>query len=119
MPKSDKKIQLYLQMDGEGDKIIEVPANWKITFGYVNPAKSKDAYRSNEGHCLRLYDGTKLRAAIGNVTGFRDLSIPVARKVEREVGASSWENDSDGNVDSHTTRTIESEVVDESEENPF
>jgi hypothetical protein len=49
-------------------------------------------------HCMRVYDGpnaqkSNLRAVFNNVSGFRDLSLPVARKIVRETGSASWTRD--------------------------
>lgn len=114
----DKTIR-YLVKASDGEFIIEVPSSWKITFGYVNPGKSSDAYTRGEGHCLRVYEGEKLRAVYGNVYGFRDLSIPLARKVQKETGSAQWTQDSAGNFE-HTTKVeVESELVLEAGEVPF
>lgn len=95
-------IRLMVTRRGAGnDFIIEIPADWRVTFGYVNPSKSSDGFRNNEGHCLRVWEGEKLRGVWGDVTGFRDLSIPLATKVVRETGHSSWTKDSEGNFE-HT-----------------
>jgi hypothetical protein len=91
----------YLVTDDKGDFVIEVPkAGWKITFGYVNPAvrDQGDGY-GKRGHCLRVYEGKDLRAVFGNVTGIRDLAIPLARRVERQVGEARWSMDSAGNFE--------------------
>lgn len=106
--KTDAKVRYLVQRSREADVIIEVPARWKITFGYVNPSRSGDAYGRGEGHCLRLYEGEKLRAVMGNVLGFRDLNIPLAKKFEKESGESQWSQDSEGNFEESTTRQIES-----------
>jgi hypothetical protein len=91
----------YLVTDDKGDFVIEVPKNtgWKITFGYVNPAVRDDGMGRRGGHCLRVYEGKDLRAVFGNVTGIRDLAIPLARRMERQVGESRWTMDSAGNFE--------------------
>jgi hypothetical protein len=40
-----------------------------------------------------VWEGEKLRAVLCDVRGFRDLSIPLARKVESETGSSTWTSD--------------------------
>jgi hypothetical protein len=98
----------YLVTDDKGDFVIEVPkTGWKITFGYVNPALRDDGggMGGRRGHCLRVYEGKDLRAVFGNVTGIRDLAIPLARRVERQVGESRWSMDSAGNFEgSHSVK---------------
>jgi hypothetical protein len=90
-----------------GSFVIELPADWRVTFSNVNPAQGMGGGR--DGYCLRVYEGEKLRAVYGNVIGFRDLSIPLARKVQTEVGNASWTRDDAGNLDEH--RQIEASVA--------
>jgi hypothetical protein len=92
----DDMVRYMVNVRGGQDFVIEVPAGWKLTFGYVNPAGSKDAYNRGDGHCLRVWEGEKLRAVYGDVTGFRDLAIPLARKLVKETGSASWSRDSSG-----------------------
>lgn len=106
----DEKIK-YLVTGQGGEFVIELPADWKITFGYVNPAGSKDAYGRGEGHCLRVYEGEKLRAVYADVRGLRDLSIPLARKVQKETGSASWTMDSEGNFEEHKKVDVESTLI--------
>jgi hypothetical protein len=70
--------------NGSGDFIIELPANWRLTFSGVNPANVHDT-----GWCVRVYEGEKLRAVYPAVLGFRDLSIPMARK----LAPGEWQKD--------------------------
>lgn len=101
------EVTKYLVTDDKGDFVIEVPkTGWKITFGYVNPAVRDDGGgMGRRGHCLRVYEGKDLRAVFGNVTGIRDLAIPLARRVERQVGESRWTMDSAGNFEgSHSVK---------------
>lgn len=104
---TDAKIRYLVQRSSESDVIIEIPATWRLTFGYVNPAHSEGGYRGGQGHCLRIYEGEKLRAVMGNVAGFRDLSIPLARKFEKESGEAKWSRDSDGNFEGNEQRQLE------------
>lgn len=117
--KDPDKVIRYLVKAAEGEFIIEIPASWKITFGFVNPAKSGDSYGRGEGHCLRVYEGEKLRAVYADVRGFRDLSIPLARKVQKETGSTQWTQDSSGNFERSTKVEVESELVLEAGEAPF
>ncbi len=117
----DEKIK-YLVASRDGDFIIEIPASYKVTFGYVNPSKSSDSYARNEGHALRVWEGEKLRAVFGNVTGVRDMSIPLARKIKRETGSASWTMDSEGNFESSKKVEVDQRLILEAadeEELPF
>lgn len=93
------------------DFVIEIPANWKLTFGYVNPAGSRDSYNRGDGHCMRVYEGEKLRAVYGDVTGFRDLAIPLARKLVKETGSATWTKDSNGNFEMNEKRSRDEEFL--------
>lgn len=108
----------YLVKSGEGDFIIEVPATWKLTFGYVNPAVTERGYGGQSAHCLRVYEAEKLRAVYANVTSFRDLSIPLARKSNRETGQTTWERD-DSSYEETKRIERETEWHEEDEEAPF
>lgn len=112
----------YLVTDDKGEFVIELPENegWKITFGYVNPAIRDDGGMGRrQGHCLRLYKGKDLRAVLGNVTAIRDLSIPFARKVEKQTGSAEWTSDSLGNFEGHRKIDVDSELVLEEGDGPF
>lgn len=95
-----QKIKYLVQEVGRGGGafVIEIPADWRVTFSNVNPAQGMGGGR--DGYCLRVYEGEKLRAVYGSVIGFRDLSIPLARKVQTEVGSAQWTRDDAGNLDS-------------------
>lgn len=104
--KSDEKIRYLVREGGRnfgGDDgkhfVIEVPASWKVTFANVNPNAPSGG---NGGHCLRIYEGEKLRAVYCDIVGFRDLSIPFAREVAQSVGKRDWEADSEGNFSGKT-----------------
>ena len=103
----DTKKYLVLQRDGEF--VIELPAQYKLTFGAVNPG----VQGGHDLHCLRVYDGANtksahLRGVFCDVRAFRDLSIPLARKVKKETGSTSWTMDSAGGFDRAENRQIES-----------
>jgi hypothetical protein len=103
----------YLVSDSKGDFVIEVPKEgWKITFGFVNPAiRDTDGYGGKAGHCLRVYEGKILRAVFGGVTGVRDLAIPLARRIDKQTGSSSWTKDSSGNFTGSQEIKVDSELV--------
>jgi hypothetical protein len=115
----DETIRYLISKSGGEDLIVEVPAHWKVTFGYVNPERSKDGYARGDGHAVRMYEGEKLRLVIGNSTGLRDLSIPLAKKFSKESGQSTWSRDSEGNFKDENTRQIEAGYVIEEEDDPF
>lgn len=106
------EVKKYLVSDNRGEFVIEIPAEgWKITFGYINPAVRDPmgaTGRNGQGHCLRLYEGKdKLRAVFGNVTAIRDLSIPFARKIEKQTGSAKWSKDSLGNFEQEEAVSVE------------
>lgn len=102
----------YLVSDDRGEFVIELPADWKITFGFVNPAIPSGDYRGGRsGHCLRVYEGKALRAVLGNVTAVRDLSIPFARKVEKQTGSAQWTSDSLGNFEANHKVNVDHDLV--------
>jgi hypothetical protein len=109
----DAIIKLLVLQD-RGEFVLEISASWKVTFGAVNPGGQMSG---RDLHCLRVYEGEKLRAVFCDVRGFRDLAIPLARKVTKETGSAEWTMDSAGNFDRHEKRAIESTV--EPEEIPF
>lgn len=91
----DAKVRYLVQQQG-GDFIIEIPASWKVTFGAVNPGSGEVGHRGSL-HCMRVYEGEKVRAVYCDVKGFRDTSIAMARQVKSEMRQSRWEQDSEGN----------------------
>jgi hypothetical protein len=109
----DEQIKYLVSQAGGKEFVLEVAASWKVTFGFVNPSKSSDGYSRGDGHCLRVWEGEKLRAVFGNVTGFRDMSIPLARKVETQTGSAQWTMDSTGNFDRTEKVEVEQEFLPE------
>jgi len=99
-------LSYLVQRERVPDIIIQVAADWKITFGAVNPGNGEGGRYGNL-HCLRVWEGEKLRAVFCDVRGFRDLSIPLASKVQKETGAASWTQDSNGNFEKTEARQIE------------
>ncbi|HTE61061.1 MAG TPA: hypothetical protein VK631_11980 [Solirubrobacteraceae bacterium] len=94
----------YYVSSPQGDFILQVKADWKVTFGAVNPGAPTGR---GDLHCLRVWEGEKLRAVFCDIRNFRDLSIPLARKVSKETGQSSWTQDSEGNFARNEERQIE------------
>jgi hypothetical protein len=95
----DELITYLVQRGGQPDVQLQIKANWKLTFGAVNPGAPP---HGRDLHCLRVWEGEKLRAVFCDVRGFRDLSIPLARKVEVETGTSTWARDDSGNYEAST-----------------
>lgn len=101
---ADPEVKInYLVNADKGDFIIEIPAHWKVTFGAVNPGGNMSRH---DLHCLRVWEGEKLRAVYCDIRGFRDLSIPMCRKVQAETRSSTWTMDSAGNFTGSTERTM-------------
>lgn len=96
----------YLISNADGDFVIEIPATWKVTFAYVNPESAGERGYGRQAHCVRVWEGEKLRAVFGNCTGLRDLSIPLARKVVQTESESHYKGDSLGNFESSNSRKM-------------
>jgi hypothetical protein len=116
------KVSYLIQQHG-GDFIIDLPPEWKLTFGAVNPGSPP---HGRDLHCVRVWDGpnaktARLKAVYCDCKGFRDLSIPLARKVSREVGSSSWVQDSTGNFEHSEKREVTEHIVrdDDPQDIPF
>lgn len=103
----EEKIQYLISNTKGEDFIIEIPAFWKVTFGRVNPAlEGERGFNQTNGHCVRVWEGEKLRAVFGNATGLRDLSIPLARKVTRTESEETYKSDSAGNFTLNSSRKM-------------
>lgn len=103
----------YLVSDTKGEFVMELPTSWKITFSNVNPASAGEGggFR-DKSYCLRVWETKeKLRAVFSNVTGVRDLDIPLARKVDKQTGSATWSKDSIGNFESTESIQIDSEFI--------
>jgi hypothetical protein len=106
---SDDKIQ-YLLTTATGEQVIELDPKWKVTFAAVNPGGNPQGMHGRDLHCVRVWEmpGNKLRAVFCDVRGIRDLSIPLARKIQKETGSAEWTKDSAGNFEQSSKREIES-----------
>lgn len=91
---------------GGGSFVIEIPADWRVTFSGVNPS-APGSY--HDGYAMRVYEGEKLRAVYAGVRSFRDLSIPLARKVQTETGSAQWTRDDAGNLEEHKQLQVATE----------
>lgn len=104
MMSTEDKIK-YLVTGARGDFVIELPPTWKVTFGAVNPG---GPVNGRDMHCLRVWETKeKLRAVFCDIRGIRDLSIPLARKIEKQTGSSEWTRDSVGNFEESSRAEIE------------
>ena len=101
-------VAYYVSMGRGEDFILTVKADWKVTFGAVNPGAPP---HGRDLHCMRVWEGEKLRAVFCDVRGFRDLGLPLARKVSRETGATTWTRDDMGNFEQSQKREIEQSYV--------
>lgn len=109
-------ITYLVQRAGQPDFQLQVKADWKLTFGAVNPGAQGPG--RHDLHCLRVWEGEKLRAVFCDVRGFRDLSLPFARKIEVETGTATWARDDSGNYEASSKRKLE-ERYEHDEASPF
>jgi len=105
----------------DGDFILEVPSSYKLTFGAVNPGSPPHGH---DLHCLRIYDGpnaktSNLRAVFCNVSGFRDLSLPLARKTTKETGSAEWSRDDGSEIVTRKRELAEAWHTDDPADIPF
>jgi hypothetical protein len=114
----DELISYYVQSGRGEDFVLQVKASWKVTFGAVNPGAPP---HGRDLHCLRVWEGEKLRAVFCDIRGVRDLSIPLMRKVSSETRESTWHQDSQGNFEQASKRLVESSWAEPvgSEDIPF
>lgn len=103
-------LSYYVSAQG-GDFVLQIRADWKVTFGAINPGVGNPG--RYDLHCLRVWEGEKLRGVFCDVRSFRDLSIPLLRKVSKETGSAEWTQDSEGNYEAKATREIEASWADE------
>lgn len=86
----EETLKTYLIETNNGSIQIDIPDDWKVTYGPVSPG----AKGYGNDLALRIYESeTKQRAIFTGVRSFRDMSIPVRRKVTSETGATTWDHD--------------------------
>lgn len=86
-----------LVIDAAGRFKIEIPADYKVTFG--RQQGSGKSYIEGPDRELRIYESdTKQRACFTNVESFRDLSLPMEREVITEEGSITWSHDDEGST---------------------
>jgi hypothetical protein len=117
--RAERTATYLVQCAGRPDFQLRIPADWRLTFGAVNPGAPP---HGRDLHCLRVWEGAEskkqLRAVFCDVRGFRDLSLEFARKVEVETGNSTWVRDDAGNYESSEKRQLEARW-EEDERSPF
>ena len=94
----------------DGTFKIEIPADWKVTFGAFQSGR----FGGEGGAALRIYEAeNKQRACFVDVKSFRDLSIPVSRLIKQKSGESHWEDSGDGDFsESRKVKSVTLEVPD-------
>lgn len=106
-----------LVTDSRGQFVIELPPGYRVTFGAVNPGTGSPGSYERGLHCLRVWDGpgksARLRAVFADVRGIRDLSLPFARKIEKETGSAQWSRDDLGNFEQSSVRQIETSIIED------
>jgi hypothetical protein len=89
-PTDAGKRTLEVRTSHDGVFRIEIDPTWKVTFSKVNPQAG-----GYECMALRIYESDeKQRACFTNVTSFRDLSIPIVRRVKKTKTKAESENNS-------------------------
>lgn len=85
-----------LELKGGKQRKLEVPEDWKVTFGPLIPGE-----RGGNGTlALRFYEGKdKQRAIFTDVQSFRDASIPILEKVTRTQSKRHTKNTPEGAKD--------------------
>lgn len=71
---------------------VAVPAEWKVTFGYINPSDAgrPNFQRGDGGYALRFYETKdKQRAIFTDVKSFRDMGIEVSRQTVTEANGTT------------------------------
>jgi hypothetical protein len=106
----------YLVERKSGKFIVEVPDDWKVTFGAMAPG-GKNPYSGHGGWTLRFYETKeKQRAVFTDVVSFRDLSLPVKKLVNKIDKDSGYQNDGKGNMKAYENVRVEEILVDEIED---
>lgn len=99
---SEETRELLIQATTE-ELLLTVPSKWKITFGMLQPGE-----RYSEGAVLRIYESDKQqRAVFRNVVSFRDLSMPLKRKLIKEESKSKRKRDNKGNEVYETETSVD------------
>lgn len=82
MAKTAAKTTYLLKLKDGSQQKLTMDSKWKLTFGMIAPGKPGSSFNNSEKMCLRVYDGTLLRAVFTEVDSFRTLDISVIEKVK-------------------------------------
>ncbi len=79
-----------LELKNGNVRKIEIPSNWKMTFGQLVPHTLRETHGASSQVALRLYEGSKenLRAVMTDVVAIRDASMVISERrttVERKA----------------------------------
>lgn len=111
-PGGIRQLRVYDKIDG--DFLVDIPSDARVTFGYFNPAVSGAPTRGFGGYsdqagpgsqtmkttALRIYQGKENQIAVFlGVSGFRDSSLKVTRLTQKVTISTNVEDDGVGNVD--------------------
>lgn len=101
---TDTDVRTYEIKQGSERFRIDIPANFKVTFGPLTPGS-----KFGSAYALRVYESdTKQRAVFVDVTSFRDLSIPYRKYVKNTRNDSHSEHtDKKDQASSVTVRSDE------------
>lgn len=71
--------EYILELDNGSQRKLTIPADWKVTFGPINPGS-----KGHQPLAVRFYESKdKQRAIFTDVKSFRDASIPIEEKITR------------------------------------
>lgn len=96
----EKRRTLLVSTAKDGQFKIEIPDGAKLTFGPAIPFGKGERYSgvSVSEYALRIYQGSKenLIAVFTGVREFRDIDMPISKKVTSEAGKTLWKSDEGG-----------------------
>lgn len=85
-----------LELKGGRQRKIEIPADWKVTFGPIAPGSR--AHNGADAMALRIYESKEQQRAIfTDVVSFREAGIPILEKtvkVKQQRGTRSTKSGS-------------------------
>lgn len=90
---------------------LTIPIGWKITFSKVNPQAG-----GHDAHALRIYESdNQQRACFTGVESFRDLAIPLERRIKKTKTKAEAASDGRGKRSAQRDEEVEFEWVAEAE----
>lgn len=86
---ADPAVRTYeITLKDGGAVRVDIPETWKVTFGPIAGAKG---YDGGGGFAFRAWEAeTKQRLLLTQVTGFRDIGLPMTRRAVRRFGSDDW-----------------------------